>query len=117
MALVELTPPLRRLATGGKGHSIMFPSDTLPGRGAFCDSDVRRGVAGPRGLGGIGFGIVGRGILQETACFGQGSATRLSLQAQRQFHVFQEREEAEVLLAVNDHSVALREKAATCLPW
>src|SRR5271157_2406781 len=73
-------------------------------------------VAGKRRLGVIGLGWVGQGFMQQAARLAQRATAGLALQAQRQLHVFQEREEAEVLLAVDDHAVPIGEQSVAGRP-
>ena len=76
----------------------------------------RAGRPAGGGGGGAGVAIGERGVLHQAAGFGQCPATGFALQAQRQFHVLQEREEAETLLAIDDHSVTIRKQPAACRP-
>jgi len=54
--------------------------------------------------------------MQQAARLAQRSTAGLALQAQHQLHVFQEREEAEVLLAVDDHTVPIGEQSVAGRP-
>ena len=92
-----------------------MPISQVPS-GPLCSSDVRCRRARCRVLRGAGVAVAGRGVLHQAACFGQGPATRFAFQAQRHLHVFQEREEAETLLAVDDHPVTIWEQPAACRP-
>src|SRR5512135_3493083 len=96
----------------------MNPTYRLDAREAIMTLQFRRkpAVAGKRRLGVIGLGWVGQGFMQQAARLAQRATAGLALQAQRQLHVFQEREEAEVLLAVDDHAVSIGEQSVAGRP-
>ena len=63
-----------------------------------------------------GLDRVGQGFMQQTTRLAQRATAGLALQAERQPHVFQEREEAEALLAADDHAVTIGEQAVAGRP-